>query len=287
MKIIPLRFINSNPKALNEFENFSIREITELVEKNDLVQDTHRHDFFFILALLKGKGDHTIDFIPYKIKNHTIFFMRPGQVHQLNLKAGSKGYLIQFKKDFYLTNEKDSGLLLRKASSKNIQQPDVKTFSKLYSILKEIFRESNTKDEKYSEVINASFNIFFIELVRYQQKLEPDMDKGTVLNHDRLEDFMELLDAHIFKNKQPVQYAKLLNLTPFQLNTITKTALGKTSSELINEQIILESKRYLLSTSNQIKEIAYHLGYEDTSYFIRFFKKHTGLSPEAFRSNFS
>lgn len=213
--------------------------------------------------------------------------MRPGQVHQLNLKAGSKGYLIQFKKDFYLTNEKDSGLLLRKASSKNIQQPDVKTFNKLYSILTEIFRESNNKDEKYSEVINASFNIFFIELVRHQKQLEQDMDKGKVLSQDRLEDFTELLEAHISKNKQPAQYAKMLNLTPYQLNTITKTSLGKTSSELINEQIVLESKRYLLSTSNQIKEIAYHLGYEDTSYFIRFFKKHTGLSPEAFRSNFS
>ena len=76
----------------------ALGKFTELVEKNDLVQDTHRHDFFFILALLKGKGKHTIDFIPYKIKNHTIFFMRPGQVHQLNLKAGSTGYLIQFKR---------------------------------------------------------------------------------------------------------------------------------------------------------------------------------------------
>jgi AraC-like DNA-binding protein len=287
MKTIPLRFLNTNPKALNEFENFSIRDISESMAGNDLIQDTHRHDFFFILALLKGKGDHTIDFIPYKIMNHTIFFMRPGQVHQLNLKAGSTGYLIQFKKDFYLTNDKNSGLLLRKASSKNIQLPDVKTFNKLYSILTEIFRESNTKNEKYSEVINASFSIFFIELVRYQQKIEQNMDKGSVLNQDRLEDFMELLDAHISKNKQPAIYAKMLNLTPYQLNTITKTALGKTSSDLINEQIILESKRYLLSTSNQVKEIAYHLGYEDTSYFIRFFKKHTGLSPEVFRNNFS
>jgi AraC-like DNA-binding protein len=287
MKTIPLRFLNTNPKALNEFENFSIRDISESMAGNDLIQDTHRHNFFFILALLKGKGDHTIDFIPYKIKNHTIFFMRPGQVHQLNLKAGSTGYLIQFKKDFYLTNDKNSGLLLRKASSKNIQLPDVKTFNKLYSILTEIFRESNTKNEKYSEVINASFSIFFIELVKYQQKIEQNMDKGSVLNQDRLEDFMELLDAHISKNKQPAIYAKMLNLTPYQLNTITKTALGKTSSDLINEQIILESKRYLLSTSNQVKEIAYHLGYEDTSYFIRFFKKHTGLSPEVFRNNFS
>jgi AraC family transcriptional regulator, transcriptional activator of pobA len=62
--------------------------------------------------------------------------------------------------------------------------------------------------------------------------------------------------------------------------------VGKTVSALINEQIILEAKRYLLATHNQVKDIADHLGYEDVSYFIRFFKRHTGHSPEAFRKNF-
>ena len=287
MKTIPLRFINTNPKALNEFENFSIRDLSESVTKNDLIQDTHRHDFYFILALLKGCGDHVIDFLPYKIEDQTIFFMRPGQVHQLMLKAGSEGYLIQFKKDFYLTNENDSRLLLRKASSKNQLQPDDRTFNRLYSILKVIFEESKNKEENYSEVIKANLKILFIELVRYEQKNENVIEGATSSNQERLDDFMELLDEHISKIKQPAAYAKMLNLTPYQLNTITKTALSRTSSEIINEQIILESKRYLLSTSNQVKEIAYHLGYEDTSYFIRFFKKHTGLSPEAFRSNYS
>ncbi len=75
----------------------------------------------------------------------------------------------------------------------------------------------------------------------------------------------------------------MMNLSAYQLNEITKVAVGKTPSELINEQIILEAKRYLLATPNQVKDIADHLGYEDVSYFIRFFKKHTGHSPEAFR----
>jgi len=78
----------------------------------------------------------------------------------------------------------------------------------------------------------------------------------------------------------------MMHLSAYQLNAITKTALGKTSSELINEWIILESKRNLLATTNQINQIAFQLGYEDVSYFIRFFKKHTGYSPEAFRANF-
>jgi AraC-like DNA-binding protein len=79
----------------------------------------------------------------------------------------------------------------------------------------------------------------------------------------------------------------MLHLSPYQLNAITKSMLGKTCSELIHEYIILGSKRQLLATSNQVSQIAYQLGYEDVSYFTRFFRKHTGLSPEAFRHHFS
>jgi AraC-like DNA-binding protein len=94
------------------------------------------------------------------------------------------------------------------------------------------------------------------------------------------------MEAHISKLKQVSQYAEMLHLSSYQLNAITKSMLGKTCSAMIDEHIILESKRYLLATSGQVNQIAYQLGYEDVSYFIRFFKKHTGYSPEAFRKNF-
>jgi AraC-like DNA-binding protein len=77
-----------------------------------------------------------------------------------------------------------------------------------------------------------------------------------------------------------------MNLSFYQLNEITRTAVGKTASAMIVEYIVLEAKRYLLASPNQVKEIADYLGYEDPSYFIRFFKKQTGLSPDAFRKNF-
>ena len=51
--------------------------------------------------LQQGTGNHEIDFIPYKVSDNAVFFMRPGQVHQLTLKAGSLGYLMQFKADYY------------------------------------------------------------------------------------------------------------------------------------------------------------------------------------------
>jgi AraC-like DNA-binding protein len=212
--------------------------------------------------------------------------MRPGQVHQLKLNAKSTGYLIEFKTDFYYPQDKASNQLLRKTSNKNLCSLDEKRFKKIHSVLTAIFQEYTNKQEGYHEVIKANLGILFIELVRNRQNKKSHLNNTISYTQERLEKFLELLETQIATHKQAAHYADKLNLSGYQLNTITKATLGKTSSELINEYIILESKRYLLATANQVNQIAYHLGYEDVSYFIRFFKKHTGYSPEVFRHNF-
>lgn len=69
-------------------EGFSIRNLDTLLSEKDLVQELHRHNFFFVLFLESGKGEHSIDFTDYPIDNYSVFFMRPGQVHKLTLKQG-------------------------------------------------------------------------------------------------------------------------------------------------------------------------------------------------------
>jgi len=286
MKTIPVRHINSPLIEGNFPEGFNIRDVRDLLAGKDMVQGLHRHDFFYILALKKGSGSHEIDFIPYQVGDHSVFFMRPGQVHQLTLKAGSSGYLVEFKTDFYSTHDKTSHQLLRKASDKNLCQPDANGFKKLFILLTSIHQEYIHKQEHYQEVIKSSLDVFFIELVRNRKNRKSPLKNSNPYGQERLEEFLELMEMHIAKQKQVSYYAEMLNLSPYQLNAITKARLGKTCSAIIDEHIILESKRYLLATSNQVSQIAYHLGYDDASYFIRFFKKHTGSSPEAFRNNF-
>jgi AraC family transcriptional activator of pobA len=251
-----------------------------------MVQALHRHSFFYILLIEKGAGVHHIDFIRYPVTNYSIFFMRPGQVHQLILERGSIAYLIEFASDFYSPLEKSGSQVLRKVSSKNYCQLDIARFSKLLFLLNYIFQEYSTKEDKFQEVIKASLDIFFIELVRQSRNPQNHGDNGSQYMQDRLEELLELITSHVATHKQVSDYAQMLNLTAYQLNAITKSTLDKTCSEVINEYIILEAKRYLLATGNQINQIAYHLGYEDVSYFIRFFKKHVGASPEIFRQNF-
>jgi AraC-like DNA-binding protein len=253
---------------------FSIRDIATLADGKDLVQELHRHSFFYILVLEKGRGEHHIDFISYPVSNYSVFFMRPGQVHQLILKNGSTGFLLEFTDAF-------------KVNNKPFYQANANGFKRLYSILTDIFQEYSAKQERYQEVIHASLNIFFIELLRQSRDARALSKTGShEYMQERLEELLALIETHISTHKQVADYAEKLNLSGYQLNAITRATLGKTCSAVITDQIILEAKRQLLATTSQINQIAGDLGYEDVSYFIRFFKKHTGHSPEAFRQKF-
>ena len=285
MTKIPIRSIKAISKEPITSKSFNIRDVGDLLAGKKMVQKLHRHDFFFILALQNGRGSHEIDFIPHKVYNNSVSFMRPGQVHQLQLEAGCTGYLMEFNSAFYHPKGKFSAQRLRKASNKHFCQINSSRFEKLYTILKNIYQEYIGKEEGYLDVIKANLDIFLIEFIRQSMNSESSSKNTSPYILERLEEFLELLEIHITTHKQVSHYTTLMNLSTYQLNEITKATIGKTSSALINEHIILEAKRNLLATANQIKDIADQLGYEDVSYFIRFFKKHTGYSPEVFRHN--
>ncbi|WP_438425360.1 helix-turn-helix domain-containing protein [Aquimarina macrocephali] len=280
MQDIPVRKGNANS---NE-SIFAIKNVKKMLGGKPMTQSLHRHDFFFLLALEQGTGFHEIDFVPYDVCAHSIFFIRPGQVHQLTLNAECTGYLLNFNANSYVAHDRVRIELLRKISSLNFYQLDTTSFKKSLSILDAIFQEFTNKDDGYQEVINANLSILLTELSRNIGK--DHKDSGTSYSQERLQEFLELLETHCITCKRAAQYAEMMNLSLYQLNAITKSTVGKTCSELINEHIILEAKRYLLATSNQVSSIAYDLGYDDTSYFIRFFKKHMKCSPKVFRHKF-
>jgi len=286
MKDIPIRKINTQLNEPVVTGKFNIRVVAGILDGKDLMHDLHRHDFFFILALQSGKGNHEIDFTDYEVQNNSIVILRPGQVHQLHLKAGSTGFLAEFDTAFYNPKDKLANQRLIKAGNKNFCAFEVERFKKIQELLSHICNEFTLKQEGYIEVIKANLDIFFIEFTRQSSIQHGKSKSSSTYAQERFDEFMELTSTHITTHKQVSQYADLLSLSTYQLNAITKASVGKPASELINEQIVLEAKRYLLATPNQVKDIADHLGYEDISYFIRFFKKHTTYSPEAFRKNF-
>jgi len=187
MNNIPIRHINTSIQEALYPEPFTIRDVGDMLAGQDMVQELHRHDFFYILALKKGLGEHEIDFTPYKVGDHSLFFMRPGQVHKLILKSASTGYLIEFTRDFYFATDIESNQLLRKAGTTSFYQPAAKIYKKLHAILTYIFEEYTGKQENYGEVIKANLTILFTELARQHNKMAP----GNVAPYmqERLEEF--------------------------------------------------------------------------------------------------
>lgn len=81
-------------------------------------------------------------------------------------------------------------------------------------------------------------------------------------------------------------YADKLNIGIRTLQNVTKRGANKTPKELIDDNLILECKRQLLSSDILIQDTAFELGFEDPSAFTKYFKKNTGLTPIEFKKNY-
>jgi len=186
MNKIPVRQIEEPDFS----DSFTIKDIGALLSGKDMVQELHRHNFFFVLVLKKGIGTHTIDFISHPVNDYSVFFMQPGQVHQLTLKYGSTGYLLQFNADFYLPREQSAIQIFRKVSTKNYCPLNAERTKKLISILDYIFQEYNEKQERYKDIIKANLEIFFIELVRQSKNQESLSKNQNSYAQERLEELL-------------------------------------------------------------------------------------------------
>ncbi len=95
--------------------------------------------------------------------------------------------------------------------------------------------------------------------------------------------FKSLLSKHFLQNKEVSFYAGQLHISPKYLSEVLVNETGKTTKALIDEHIFLEAKSLLRQTSMTVQEICHWLGYEDTSYFTKAFKKQENLTPLAYR----
>ncbi len=91
--------------------------------------------------------------------------------------------------------------------------------------------------------------------------------------------YNDLLGKYATTHRSVDFYAHQLNITPNHLNKSVKNATGKNAITLLNETSILQARLLLTQTDKSIGEIAFELGFEDASYFSRFFRKSTGKSP--------
>lgn len=97
--------------------------------------------------------------------------------------------------------------------------------------------------------------------------------------------FKRSLRSKISMSKKLIDYALELNISPTHLNRVCKKVTGDSASKVMQETVIMESKKLLLYTNLNISEIAFKLHFKSTSHFSKYFKKYAGINPKKFKKD--
>ncbi|MFK7810309.1 MAG: helix-turn-helix domain-containing protein [Saprospiraceae bacterium] len=280
--------LHKEEPAKRQFDYF---DLGEYLQRNlEHSSKPHSHSFYQLIWFHSNEGAHFIDFKSVEIKKNRLFFIAKNQVHYFEKRKDYQGILLHFNESFLLQNEKDIDFYINYNLFNNLKtsyfQIPTDLIECLTNYIIQIKNElNNVHSFGHDSILTNVLKSFLITIEREKRK-EPQ--EGILPAHSlSFLKFRNLLEVGYYKNWTVSKYAEELNITTKTLNNIIKSKTGKTASALINERIILEAKRRLCHTDSFVNEIGFHLGFQDPSYFVKFFKKHVNLTPSEFRKSIS
>lgn len=235
----------------------------------------HKHNNYFeIIYLSQGKGIHYIDQNEFQIQSPVIFFIRKEQVHYWNITSAPKGYVVIIKKDFVdQCYDKDlKGQLSKLSALTHLQLKDHTTIEQLFELLE---GESNVL------ATEGLLKALFAKIMESTKSLNTQIR----ITENLFQSYKDLLSKTDELKNSVVHYATLLNTTPQNLNAVCRKNMNQSATQILSETIIGEAKRLLIYTDNTVSEISFLLSFNDSSHFVKYFKRHTGKTPQSFRNS--
>lgn len=265
------------------FSDFLIESLTSLNETAILPSAPHRktvNDFVFIT---KGELSKMVCSDIFELTSGMLMLLPGYKIRTILKKTGNiEGYYGHFSDDFI--NDLSSQKKLKEISNyiELIYNPvfsfDQETTSRIQYLLQQLLLlyEKDTGDSLLKSYLNTLLN----EIANFIHTLPLPVfsPKEAIIQR-----FRRLITNNIQKTHKIQVYAEMLNITPNHLNKCARSVTGKTASAIINEALTMEARALLSLSNHTVSEAAFVLGFEDVSYFSRFFKKHSGLQPSEYR----
>jgi len=279
--------------AIQDIKTYSYRDIftlkTVAFEKACVVNQPEQINTYNIYWIKEGKGTYNIDFKEYKFNGSVLFFLTPGQVFSVENEKIKTAYQLSFVRDFYCiqTYDKDvacNGVLFNNVYETPFVEPSEKDQEKLDMVVEGLIEEfvNNNVAAQY-DMLQAYLKQFIIHAVRIKK------ERGKVITNQEtklFKDFSLLVEQNFKTLHSVTDYAKRLGLSPKSLAKHFQKLGTDTPSDFIKNRIILEAKRHLVYSNENVKQIAFYLGFNDPAYFSRFFTKATGVSPLQYKKDF-
>ncbi len=259
----------------------------------DLFRYPTRIDAFAVAFCSKGSIVVTSDLTRHEIGERMMYVHFPGAILQVDSEEESAVHIILCEERFINRINLDLNLLSRLFLAVK-EQPclplDSAEWAEITRSFADIFEEGRlAREDAISEEImrqmirTTAYRVCRIIDRRIERLPAKNALSSRSRNNEYFKAFMNTLSQHYMQQRSVGFYADQLHLTPKYLTTIIRKTSGRTAIRWIDDYVVLEAKNLLKYSTMSIQEIAYYLNFPNQSFFGKYFRNHTGMTPSAYR----
>ena len=278
--------------ALNDIKTYSYKNtfLLRVIELDNacVIYESDLIDTYKVYWIKEGKGTYLIDFKSYSFKDNTLLFLSPGQVFSVESDKIKQAYVLSFVSDFYCIEAHDkeiacNGVLFNAVHDNPFVSANEKEALKLDFVINQLKDEFKNHEKAQYDMLQLYLKQFIIHSVRIKNDVAFKTDEeASVL----IKNFNVILEQNFRTIHAVSVYAERLGVSPKTLSKHFQNKNNLSPSTLIKNRLILEAKRQLIYSDDSVKQIAYSLGFNDSAYFTRFFKKLVLKSPLQFKKDY-
>lgn len=267
--MISTTFVGTNDLQLYRFEK-------------PINQQFPRHNQFELILYQGGIGQQQVDFRTYPVDPNSLFLMAPNSAYSIQSGVGQSlaGWRLLINPSVIAVIWQDYSKFFCPFLGQHRVGLSSSSAIQLDAGLLNVQQELTTQAYNYQPIV---LSVLQTVLLRVERAFVDQFAHQKPAHHELIDRLIQRINQDYQRVHLAQYYADQLHVSLKQLNRICQTHLGKNATTLIAERINLESKRLLFHGDQRVKEVAYSLGFEDPSYFVRFFNRLNGMTPQRFR----
>lgn len=248
----------------------------------------HRETFYCIILVTDGHEEVAVNGHKRSVQAGDVICSRPGEIWHWQPDPKLEGLVLIFEEPFLLSFFNDPHFLDRFAylqadRTSPFLQPDTALQERLHHLLSLMKTEIDDSRNKDQHILRA----MLYETLMLLNRAESCDDSGQPMNEipvsRYVDGFIRAVETEYTQRHDVEYYADKLCITPNYLNKVVRLSLGTTAKLYIHKKLFEEAERLLAYTTLTVTEIAERLHFDYPSYFVRFFRKQTGITPLKYR----